>query len=85
MGRQRYFLKKNKIFQEPGDVIQTSAFGVRIHPVTGERKEHWGIDCCLWTGECMEATIYTVVYFAFFCNRMNTHTKRRGLYYIPRL
>ncbi len=60
MGRQRYFLKHNLIFLEPGDVIQTSAFGVRIHPVTGERKVHNGLDCCLWTGECMEATILAI-------------------------
>ena len=60
MGRQRYYLKKNRIFLETGDVIQTSSFGVRIHPVTKERKAHHGIDCCLWTDQCMEATILAI-------------------------
>ena len=60
MGRQRYYLKKNRIFLETGDVIQTSSFGVRIHPVTKERKVRHGIDCCLWTDQCMEATILAI-------------------------
>lgn len=57
-GRIPYGLAQCRIFERPGDFMETSPFGVRIHPVTGERITHNGVDGAVWTGTALgESTI----------------------------
>ena len=38
------------VLQGGGEFLVTSPYGWRIHPITGERRFHSGIDGALWTG-----------------------------------
>ena len=47
----------SKVLLEPGEFFVTSAFGKRVHPVTGEVSSmHNGIDGALWDGRMLVET-----------------------------
>ncbi len=52
-GRIPYGLTHCRIFERPGDFMETSPFGERIHPVTGEHISHHGVDGAVWTGTAL--------------------------------
>lgn len=39
------------ILEGEGEFLVTSPFGERVHPVTGRKKFHSGVDGALWTGD----------------------------------
>ena len=47
---------RTRILEEDGEFWLTSPFGGRIHPVTGERSFHSGIDGALWDGRALVET-----------------------------
>lgn len=52
-GRVPYGLRQCRIFARPGDFMETSPFGARRHPVTGETVFHAGVDGAVWTGSAL--------------------------------
>lgn len=57
-----YLLREEYI--KPTDAVETSPFGWRIHPVTGVRKLHEGIDLANWQGTPILAAKSGIVVFA---------------------
>ncbi len=52
-GRRPYGLARCRVFEREGDFMETSPFGWRVHPATGERKFHGGVDGAVWTGAAL--------------------------------
>ena len=52
-GRKPYGLARCRVFERDGDFMETSPFGWRTHPATGERKFHAGVDGAVWTGAAL--------------------------------
>ena len=52
-GRKPYGLTRCRVFERDGDFMETSPFGWRTHPATGERKFHAGVDGAVWTGSAL--------------------------------
>ena len=52
-GRRPYGLARCRVFEREGDFMETSPFGWRVHPATGERKFHGGVDGAVWTGSAL--------------------------------
>ena len=48
-GRRPYGLARCRVFEREGDFMETSPFGWRVHPVTGEKRFHGGVDGVLKT------------------------------------
>lgn len=44
---------RTHVLQGDGEFLVTSPYGWRIHPVTGERRFHSGVDGALWTGTAL--------------------------------
>lgn len=44
---------RSHVLQGEGEFLVTSPYGWRIHPVTGERRFHSGVDGALWTGDAL--------------------------------
>ncbi|MBR1835811.1 MAG: M23 family metallopeptidase [Kiritimatiellae bacterium] len=49
-GRKFFGLSRCRVFERPGDWLETSPFGERVHPVTGGKSFHAGSDGAVWTG-----------------------------------
>lgn len=45
-----YKISKVPVFDKKGDLNVTCAYGWRIHPITGKKQFHNGVDCTRWTG-----------------------------------
>ena len=52
-GRRPYGLRRCCVFEREGDFMETSPFGWRTHPATGERRFHGGVDGAVWTGSAL--------------------------------
>ena len=52
-GRRPFGLKRCRVFEREGDFMETSPFGWRVHPATGEKRVHGGIDGAVWTGSAL--------------------------------
>ena len=52
-GRKPYGLARCRVFERAGDFMETSPFGWRVHPATGERTFHAGVDGAVWTGAAL--------------------------------
>ncbi len=48
------------VFKSKAPLCITSPFGERIHPITGEKRFHAGVDCAVWNGKGLIEDFITI-------------------------